>query len=36
MKKETLDFHLNKGKSFGFVKETGSDAYMGWISLSKF
>jgi len=36
MKKKTLDFYLNKGKSFGFVKETNSDAYMGWISLSKF
>ena len=36
MKKKTLEFYLTKGKSFGFVKETTSNDYMGWISLSKF
>lgn len=36
MKKKTLEFYLNKGKSFGFVKDTNSDEYIGWVSLSKF
>jgi hypothetical protein len=35
MKKETLEFYLSKGKTFGFVKGTNTEEYLGWISLSK-
>jgi len=35
MNLENLNFYLDRGDSMGFVKDTGSNEYIGWISLEK-
>jgi len=35
MRREDLERYLERGDRLGFQKETGDDAYIGWIMLSK-
>ena len=35
MRREDLERYLERGDALGFQKETGDDAYIGWIMLSK-
>ena len=35
MKREDLERYLERGDLLGFVKQTVSDAYLGWILLNK-
>ncbi len=35
MRREDLEYYLERGDKLGFQKETGDDAYIGWIMLSK-
>lgn len=36
MNKTELDKRLNNGEQWGFIKETDSDEYLGWILIHKF